>query len=68
MIRNIREQRIECPHCGHHLRVTIDSSDGDQSFYDECPACCKEIHYNMHIDDCYKTIQLAIDSDDEQVY
>jgi len=68
MNKNLREERIECPHCGHHLRITIDSSGGDQDFYDECPACCKEIHYKMHIDENLQTIQLTIDSDDEQVF
>jgi transcription elongation factor Elf1 len=68
MTKNITEQRIECPHCGHHIRVDIDSSGGDQDYYDECTACCKEIHYHLHIDEYHQKIQLAIDSDDEQIF
>lgn len=68
MNKKIREERIECPHCGHHIRVTIDVSNGDQDFYDECQACCREIHYKMHIDEYYQSIQLNIDSDDEQIF
>ena len=68
MTQNISEQRIECPHCGHQIKVAIDSSGGDQDYYDECSVCCKEIHYHLHIDDYYQKIQLAIDSDDEQIF
>ncbi|XQW86777.1 CPXCG motif-containing cysteine-rich protein [Thalassotalea piscium] len=68
MSRTISEQRIECPHCGHHLFITIDTSGGDQDYYEDCPSCCNEIHLNMHIDDYLQKVKLAIDSDDEQVF
>lgn len=68
MLDKIKEERIECPHCGHHLFVSLDPSGGDQDYYEECPACCKEIHLNMHIDEYHQKLQLAIDSDDEQVF
>ena len=35
--KDITEQRIECPHCGHHLFLSLDISGGDQDYYDECP-------------------------------
>ena len=68
MNKTIKEQRITCPHCGHHLKIAIDPSGGDQDFYDTCPACCKEIHYALHIDEYHHKIQLAIDSDNEQIF
>lgn len=68
MPQEISYQKIQCPHCGHNLRVALDSSSGDQDYYDECPACCREMHLNMHIDEYYKKIQLAVDSDDEQIF
>ena len=68
MTKNLNEKRIECPHCGHHIWITIDSSGGDQDYYDECSACCKEIHYKLHIDEYQQKIQLSIDSDDEQIF
>ncbi len=67
-LQELKEQRITCPHCGHHLFVMLDTTLGDQDYYDECPACCKEIHYNMHIEKKKKKVQLAVDSDDEQVF
>lgn len=68
MPHEVKEQRIECPHCGHHIRVVLDASEGDQDYYDECPACCKEMHLNLHVDEYNQKIQLAVDSDDEQVF
>ncbi|NQY33451.1 MAG: CPXCG motif-containing cysteine-rich protein [Alteromonadaceae bacterium] len=68
MHKDITEKRIKCPHCGNHLHVTIDSSAGDQNYYDECPSCCNDIHFNLHIDEYHQKIHLAIDSDDEQVF
>ena len=68
MPQDLIEQRIHCPHCGHHCRVTLDISGGDQDYYEDCPACCNAIHLNFHIDEYNHKIQLAIDSDDEQVF
>lgn len=68
MPTNITEQKIECPHCGHHLFLTLDSSAGNQDYYDECPACCCDIHINMSVNEYRQKIELAIDSDDEQVF
>jgi len=68
MPNKLSEKRIKCPHCGHHLHASVDASAGDQDYYDECPSCCKEIHYNLHIDEYRQKIHLTIDSDDEQVF
>ncbi|WP_057831161.1 CPXCG motif-containing cysteine-rich protein [Colwellia sp. TT2012] len=68
MINKLTEKRISCPHCGHHLHATLDASAGDQDYYDECPSCCMEIHYHLHVDEYRKKIHLTIDSDDEQVF
>ena len=68
MINQLTEKRITCPHCGHHLSTTIDTTSGDQDYYDECPACCMEIHYHMQIDDYRKKVQLTVDCDDEQIF
>ncbi len=68
MLQDLKQQRIECPHCGHHLHITLDTTGGDQDYYDECPACCRDIHLNMHIDEYQQKVKLAIDADDEQVF
>lgn len=61
----VSEQRITCPHCGHHIFLTIDPTSGDQDYYDECSACCNEIHLHMHIDEYHHKVQLAINNDND---
>ncbi|MDP2634753.1 MAG: CPXCG motif-containing cysteine-rich protein [Pseudoalteromonas sp.] len=67
-MKNHLSQRICCPHCGHHIHVTLDASEGDQDYFEDCSACCNPIHFNMHIDHAYNKIELHIDSDNEQVF
>lgn len=68
MTTQIKTTRIDCPHCGHPLHAELDTSNGDQDFFDECPNCCKDIHIKLHVDDEHHTIQVSIVSDDEQYY
>ncbi|SET47561.1 CPXCG motif-containing cysteine-rich protein [Thalassotalea agarivorans] len=68
MSNSLVNKRIKCPHCGHHLHLAIDFSAGDQDYYDECPACCKDIHLNLHVDEYHQKLQLFVDADDEQFY
>lgn len=67
-MKDYKFQQIICPHCGHHVMIELDISGGDQDYYDECAACCREIHFNLHIDRVYNKVELNIDSDDEQVF
>lgn len=64
----LKSRTIACPHCGHHVHITLDASNGDQSYYEDCTACCRGIHFNLHINEVEKKIELQIDADDEQVY
>jgi transcription elongation factor Elf1 len=68
MLKNITDKKIQCPHCGHNMHLSLDTTEGDQNYYDECPACCNDIHINMHINQSIDEIELQIDSDDEQVF
>ncbi|OAN18118.1 molybdopterin-guanine dinucleotide biosynthesis protein A [Photobacterium jeanii] len=67
-MKHYSEQTATCPHCGHHIHITLDTSGGSQEFYDDCPACCHAIHLNMQVDEQHKTINLFIDADDEQIF
>ncbi|MEZ8142402.1 molybdopterin-guanine dinucleotide biosynthesis protein A [Enterovibrio norvegicus FF-33] len=67
-MQNYTERGIDCPHCGHKIRITLDTSGGDQEFYDDCPSCCHAIHLNLQIDSQHKTINLFVDADDEQIF
>jgi len=57
------KQKIICPSCGHNIFVTLDPTLGDQDYYDECPACCNDIHLNMHIDEYRQKIELSVNTD-----
>lgn len=65
---SIKEQTITCPHCGHHTHVTIDPSNGDQDYYEECSNCYQELRLITHIDQTADKLDVDIDTDDEQIY
>ncbi|NIY81349.1 CPXCG motif-containing cysteine-rich protein [Vibrio hepatarius] len=67
-MRNYTEKFVTCPHCGHSISITLDASNGDQEFYDDCPACCNAIHLNMMVNEQLDTIELFVDADDEQIF
>ena len=31
---------VDCPHCGEPIELTVDTSVGAQSYYEDCPVCC----------------------------
>ncbi len=67
-MNNYTEKRVECPHCGYHISMTLDATNGNQEFYDDCPACCHAIHLNMQVDHVTEEIKLTVDADDEQIF
>ncbi|MEI8598041.1 CPXCG motif-containing cysteine-rich protein [Vibrio sp. M60_M31a] len=64
-MKNYTERHVKCPHCGHSIGITLDASNGDQEFYDDCPACCHAIHLNMHLDELNDKVELFIDDNYE---
>lgn len=64
----LKHTTITCPHCGHHLHISLDYSNGDQDYYEDCANCCSPIHVLMRINEVHKKLEIAINSDDEQVY
>lgn len=65
---DIKHTDIECPHCGHHLHVDLDYSNGDQDYYEDCPNCCNPIRLIVHLNEVTRTVELTVSSDDEQIY
>ena len=68
IINGVQQTTITCPHCAHHLSVTIDDTNGDQDYFEECPSCCNEIHINLHLDDLHSQLDVNVVSEDEQFY
>lgn len=65
---SLLHKTVICPHCGHTVQVDLDASEGDQNYYEDCPACCHPIHLSFHVDEQHQTINLFIDADDEQYF
>ncbi|MDP5253424.1 MULTISPECIES: CPXCG motif-containing cysteine-rich protein [unclassified Vibrio] len=64
----ISHKNITCPHCGHHYRLTLDTSEGDQDYYEDCVACCHPIHLTLSVDHIHERVALQLDADDEQIF
>ena len=64
----IKRKNIECPQCGHHYPLEVDPSNGSQSYYEECPACCAEFHIQMDVDEVNERVSVSVDGDDEQIF
>lgn len=60
------EKRAPCPHCGYQIGMTVDSSIGNQNFYDDCPACHHVIHLELKIDDTH--VELSIGAKDHSIF
>ncbi|MCK6261689.1 CPXCG motif-containing cysteine-rich protein [Vibrio sp. ZSDE26] len=41
----IEEKSITCPYCNEKIGVTIDLSDMNQSYIEDCQVCCRPISF-----------------------
>lgn len=64
----LHDAGVECPHCGHHIHLSIDASQGEQDYQDECPACGHDIHLEVAVDAVRDKIVVKVRSDDENFY
>lgn len=64
----LHDAAVHCPFCGHQIHVSIDASEGDQDYQDECRACGNDIHLVVHVDHLVEKIVVRIKSDDENYY
>lgn len=60
------EKEIPCPHCGQMIGITVDSSIGNQAFYDDCPFCNHAIHLKLTVEN--NKVQLKVDAEDHSVF
>ena len=47
----LEEVAIQCPHCGEAITLTLDLSEGDQSYVEDCSVCCAPILVNYAVED-----------------
>lgn len=67
-MKTFSQQHWNCPQCGHGIELTLDTSQGSQEYYEDCPACCSPIHIKMQVDELHDEIVLVVDADDEQYF
>jgi hypothetical protein len=37
----VEETIVECPSCGEPASLSVDTSVAEQSYYEDCPVCCR---------------------------
>lgn len=37
----LEEAIVDCPYCGEPAALDIDTTVPEQSYYEDCPVCCK---------------------------
>ncbi len=41
VLRMVEETIVECPSCGEPAPLDVDTSVAEQSYYEDCPVCCR---------------------------
>ncbi len=67
-MQNFTEKNVQCPHCNHDIKMTLDSRLGIQEFFDDCPACFHVIHLSTQINNQNQITNLFIDTENEQIF
>ncbi|RUO62246.1 CPXCG motif-containing cysteine-rich protein [Pseudidiomarina insulisalsae] len=56
----LHDAAVRCPHCGHQIHVTIDTTQGGQDYQDECPACGSDVHLDVTLDHIHDKIVVKV--------
>ena len=44
----IEEAIVDCPHCGEHVALDVDTTAGaEQSYFEDCPVCCRPMEVSV---------------------
>jgi hypothetical protein len=41
LARMVEETIVDCPSCGEPATLAVDTSVAEQSYYEDCPVCCR---------------------------
>ena len=47
----LQEITVCCPYCGEDISVLADSSEGNQSYIEDCEVCCCPINIELKVSD-----------------
>jgi len=58
------EKSLICPYCGETVTVLVDVSDAQQSWFEDCPVCCKPMTISLSLtDDNSATVSVRSEND-----
>jgi len=49
-MRELLEQRIDCPYCGESIDILIDQSEERQEYIEDCQVCCRPIRFSVSVE------------------
>lgn len=57
----LEEVAVTCPHCWETITLTLDLSEGDQSYVEDCSVCCAPIVVSFAVDEDGGLANIAVD-------
>jgi DNA-directed RNA polymerase subunit RPC12/RpoP len=58
------EMTISCPYCGESINVSIEQSDMNQEYIEDCQVCCRPIIFQVQQSDTH-SVQLIVKHENE---
>jgi len=56
---------VSCPYCGESFETRIDTSQGNQSYIEDCYVCCRPLQFYLQVDHDGNILDLLPQRDDE---
>jgi hypothetical protein len=61
----IEEIVVDCPYCGEHAALDVDTTAGaEQSYFEDCPVCCRPIRLRLQAGHDGELLGLDADRDE----
>lgn len=61
----LTDYQIACPYCGEQFETSLDTSQGDQTYFEDCYVCCRPIKFDVRIDHAGELAEVRLSRDDE---
>ena len=62
---NLETRRIQCPYCGEVISVSVDTSAGCDSYWEDCQVCCRPMAFSLSVDPNGEILELAVRHEDD---
>lgn len=56
---------LSCPYCGESFETSLDVSQGDQSYIEDCYICCRPIQFYLQVDSSGDVADVRVSREDE---